>query len=227
MLHHTYVQPGLSWSHAEPPPHFNSVFNQNSSAVSYTLIMDAGKQRQAESELSAKVIMHMQIDSASVIYSVARLWHGQREKMKIWTDTADVCLWPTDLRAAVLPLSRSDAPENDSTPTHRPLRKKTSGSHLWRLSNPPSKASPLMDRATSLQRTYSAQNLTSDGAFQHLLVDLFLNICCHFCWIRPDYQVNMQKSGVTWWIYLYFLKISHNNLRSCLLFSSSSLTCAL
>ncbi|XP_030260499.1 mitogen-activated protein kinase-binding protein 1-like [Sparus aurata] len=58
---------------------------------------------------------------------------------------------------------KSDAPESDGAPAHRPLRKKTSGSHLWRLSNPPSKAPPLMDRATPLQRTYSAQNLTSDA----------------------------------------------------------------
>lgn len=181
MRYHTYVQPGLSWSHAGPPPHFNSVYNQNSSAVTYTLIMDAGKQRQAESELSAKVIMHLQIDSTSGINGVAWMWHRRREEMNIWADAANVCLWPTDLRAAALPLSRSDAPENDGTPAHRPLRKKTSGSHLWRLSNPPSKAPPLMDRATPLQRTYSAQNLTSDGTFQHLPADLFLHICCHFC----------------------------------------------
>ncbi|XP_073349163.1 mitogen-activated protein kinase-binding protein 1-like [Pagrus major] len=58
---------------------------------------------------------------------------------------------------------RADAPENDGTPTHRPLRKKTSGSHLWRLSNPPSKAPMLMDRGTPLHRTYSAQNLSSDS----------------------------------------------------------------
>lgn len=71
MRYHTYSQPGLSLSHAGPPPHFNSVYNQNSSAVTYTLIMDAGKQRQAESELSAKVIMHLQIDSTSGINGVA------------------------------------------------------------------------------------------------------------------------------------------------------------
>ncbi|KAM9339134.1 mitogen-activated protein kinase-binding protein 1-like [Symphorus nematophorus] len=58
--------------------------------------------------------------------------------------------------------NRVDAPERDCAPTHRPLKKKTSGSHLWRLSNPPSKAPLLSDRATCLQKSHSAQNLATD-----------------------------------------------------------------
>ncbi|XP_044026188.1 mitogen-activated protein kinase-binding protein 1-like isoform X2 [Siniperca chuatsi] len=58
---------------------------------------------------------------------------------------------------------KTDAPERDCAPTLRPLKKKTSGSHLWRLSNPPSKAPLLLDRATCLQKSYSAQNLSSDS----------------------------------------------------------------
>ncbi|XP_076612469.1 mitogen-activated protein kinase-binding protein 1-like isoform X2 [Chaetodon auriga] len=57
---------------------------------------------------------------------------------------------------------QGDAPEREATPTHRPLKKKTSGSHLWRLSNPPSRAPLLLDRATCLQKSHSAQNLASD-----------------------------------------------------------------
>ncbi|XP_070781678.1 mitogen-activated protein kinase-binding protein 1-like [Enoplosus armatus] len=59
--------------------------------------------------------------------------------------------------------NRVDAPERDCCPTLRPLKKKTSGSHLWRVSNPPSKALLLMDRATCLQKSHSAQNLSSDS----------------------------------------------------------------
>ncbi|XP_038582055.1 mitogen-activated protein kinase-binding protein 1-like isoform X2 [Micropterus salmoides] len=55
-----------------------------------------------------------------------------------------------------------DAPERDCAPPHRPLKKKTSGSHLWRLSNSPSRA-PLLDRATCLQKSHSAQSLSSDS----------------------------------------------------------------
>ncbi|KAI3364429.1 hypothetical protein L3Q82_011222 [Scortum barcoo] len=58
---------------------------------------------------------------------------------------------------------RADAPERDCAPTLRPLKKKTSGSHLWRLSNPPSKAPLLLDRAACLQKSHSAQNLSLDS----------------------------------------------------------------
>ncbi|XP_040920240.1 mitogen-activated protein kinase-binding protein 1-like [Toxotes jaculatrix] len=57
--------------------------------------------------------------------------------------------------------NRADAPERDCTPTLRPL-KKTSGSHLWRMSNPPSKAPLLWDRTTCLKKSHSAQNLAPD-----------------------------------------------------------------
>ncbi|XP_028253713.1 mitogen-activated protein kinase-binding protein 1-like [Parambassis ranga] len=55
------------------------------------------------------------------------------------------------------------APEKDFPPVHRPLRKKSSGSHLWRMPNPPSKALPPLDRAPCLQKSHSAQNLTTDS----------------------------------------------------------------
>ncbi|XP_042245980.1 mitogen-activated protein kinase-binding protein 1-like isoform X4 [Thunnus maccoyii] len=54
------------------------------------------------------------------------------------------------------------ATERDCAPTLRPQKKKTSGSHLWRLSNPPAKAPMLLDRATCLQKSHSAQDLASD-----------------------------------------------------------------
>ncbi len=87
-----------------------------------------------------------------------------------------------DVKAAVLPLSRADGPERDGAPTLRPLKKKTSGSHLWRLSSPPAKAPLLLlDRATCLQKSHSAQNLSSDCTFHRHFVDLLLYICWHFC----------------------------------------------
>ncbi|XP_034756679.1 mitogen-activated protein kinase-binding protein 1-like [Etheostoma cragini] len=56
-----------------------------------------------------------------------------------------------------------DASEGDGAPTLRPLKKrKSSGCHLWRLSNPPSKAPQLLDPAPCLQKAHSAQNLASD-----------------------------------------------------------------
>ncbi|XP_049446421.1 mitogen-activated protein kinase-binding protein 1-like isoform X1 [Epinephelus fuscoguttatus] len=59
--------------------------------------------------------------------------------------------------------NRVDAPERDSAPVLRSLKKKrSSGFHLWRLSNPPSKAPLLSDSATGLQKSHSAQNLASD-----------------------------------------------------------------
>ncbi|CAK6962647.1 mitogen-activated protein kinase-binding protein 1-like [Scomber scombrus] len=71
----------------------------------------------------------------------------------------------SDLKSVGLCLSRLDAvaPERDCAPTLRPQKKKTSGSHLWRLSNPPSKAPLLRDTATCLQKSHSAQNLSSDS----------------------------------------------------------------
>ncbi|XP_041832683.1 mitogen-activated protein kinase-binding protein 1-like [Melanotaenia boesemani] len=53
-------------------------------------------------------------------------------------------------------------PETGSPPKLRPLKKKTSGSHLWRMSNPPPKASPMLD-ITCLQKSHSAQNLVTDS----------------------------------------------------------------
>ncbi|XP_078130727.1 mitogen-activated protein kinase-binding protein 1-like [Sander vitreus] len=56
-----------------------------------------------------------------------------------------------------------DASERDGGPTLRPLKKRrSSGCHLWRLSNPPSKAPLLLDPPTCLQKSHSAQNLASD-----------------------------------------------------------------
>uniref|UniRef100_UPI003AAF42A3 mitogen-activated protein kinase-binding protein 1-like n=1 Tax=Centroberyx gerrardi TaxID=166262 RepID=UPI003AAF42A3 len=54
------------------------------------------------------------------------------------------------------------APERDSALLSRPQKKRTSGSHLWRLSNPTSKTLLLVDRAAGLQKSQSAQNLASD-----------------------------------------------------------------
>lgn len=72
-------------------------------------------------------------------------------------------------KSVVFHLSRLDAvaPERDCAPTIRPQKNKTSGSHLWRLSNPPSKAPLLLDRETCLQKSHSAQNLASDCTFHH------------------------------------------------------------
>nr|XP_019947162.1 PREDICTED: mitogen-activated protein kinase-binding protein 1 [Paralichthys olivaceus] len=57
--------------------------------------------------------------------------------------------------------NRADAPEKESTPTEK---KKTSRSHLWRMSNPtPPKAPLLLDRATCLMKSHSAQNLASEA----------------------------------------------------------------
>ncbi|KAM9840285.1 mitogen-activated protein kinase-binding protein 1 [Aulostomus maculatus] len=54
-------------------------------------------------------------------------------------------------------------PERDGAPTLRPQKKKTSMSHLWRMSNPASKPPVLLDRGTCLQKSHSAQNLASDS----------------------------------------------------------------
>lgn len=67
-------------------------------------------------------------------------------------------------------LNRSDNPQQDCSFTLRPLKKKqTSGSHLWRLSNPPSKSVLQLDRSTSLQKSHSAINLSSDCMFYWFL----------------------------------------------------------
>ncbi|XP_039981468.1 mitogen-activated protein kinase-binding protein 1-like [Xiphias gladius] len=57
----------------------------------------------------------------------------------------------------------ADAPERDCTPTLGPQKKKTSGSQLWRMSNPPSKAPLLLDGTTCLKKSHSTQNLASDS----------------------------------------------------------------
>ncbi|XP_056261506.1 mitogen-activated protein kinase-binding protein 1-like isoform X2 [Seriola aureovittata] len=66
--------------------------------------------------------------------------------------------------------NRADASERNYTPTLRPPKKKTSGSHLWRMSNPPSKAPLLFDR-TCLKKSLSAQNLASDSLGSPVLSD--------------------------------------------------------
>ncbi|XP_071334910.1 mitogen-activated protein kinase-binding protein 1-like isoform X2 [Trachinotus anak] len=66
--------------------------------------------------------------------------------------------------------NRADAPERVCTPTFRRQKKKTSGSHLWRMSNPPpSKAPLLLDRTTCLKKSHSAQNLASDSLHSPVL----------------------------------------------------------
>ncbi|XP_028996696.1 mitogen-activated protein kinase-binding protein 1-like [Betta splendens] len=65
----------------------------------------------------------------------------------------------------VLHVSRADAPESDSTPTHRPQRTQTSWPNLWRTCSPPSRTSLLLDRETSLQKSHSALNLSSPSPF--------------------------------------------------------------
>ncbi|KAM3602699.1 uncharacterized protein V6R79_009223 [Siganus canaliculatus] len=60
-------------------------------------------------------------------------------------------------------LNRLDVPERDCGPTLR-AQKKSSGSSLWRLSNPPSRAALQSDRASCLQKSLSAQNLASDSS---------------------------------------------------------------
>ncbi|XP_068564393.1 mitogen-activated protein kinase-binding protein 1-like [Cebidichthys violaceus] len=52
-----------------------------------------------------------------------------------------------------------DAPDRDCGALKK---KKTTRIHLWRMSNPPSKAPLLLDRATCLQKSHSAQNLASE-----------------------------------------------------------------
>ncbi|XP_051265541.1 mitogen-activated protein kinase-binding protein 1-like isoform X3 [Dicentrarchus labrax] len=63
---------------------------------------------------------------------------------------------------------KEDAPGSDRGPSLSPLKKKTSGSHLWRLSNPPYNAPLLSDRATCLQKSHSTQNLASDSPHSHV-----------------------------------------------------------
>ncbi|XP_005449803.1 mitogen-activated protein kinase-binding protein 1 isoform X2 [Oreochromis niloticus] len=53
------------------------------------------------------------------------------------------------------------APERSSPPALRPQKKTTTGSHLWRFSNPPPKASLLPDRTACMQKSRSAQDLAT------------------------------------------------------------------
>lgn len=77
----------------------------------------------------------------------------------------------------MLPLSRADAPETDCSLTLRPpKKKKTSASHLWRLSNPPSKSPLLPDRTACLQKSHSALNLTCDCTSHCRLADFFYSV---------------------------------------------------
>lgn len=66
-----------------------------------------------------------------------------------------------------LPISRAGVLEGDQDPTVRSLKKKKpSGSHLWRMSNPSPK-SPQLDRTSGLQKSHSALNLASDRKSLH------------------------------------------------------------
>ena len=73
--------------------------------------------------------------------------------------------------AALLRLSR--APETDCPARRRPL-KKSSGTHLWRMSNPQPRASPVLDRTAHLQKSLSAQDLATDRTSPHHFIRLFL-----------------------------------------------------
>ncbi|KAK2890339.1 hypothetical protein Q8A73_018639 [Channa argus] len=66
-------------------------------------------------------------------------------------------------------LNRAETPDSDCTPTSKSHKKKNSWSHLWRLSNPPSKAPLLLDRETCLQKSHSAQNLSSHSHHSSVL----------------------------------------------------------
>lgn len=71
-----------------------------------------------------------------------------------------------------VPPNRFDHLQQDCDFTLRPLKKKkTSGSHLWRLSSPSSKSVLDLDRSTGLQKSRSAINLSSDCMFQWFLFD--------------------------------------------------------
>ncbi|CAB1458681.1 unnamed protein product [Pleuronectes platessa] len=66
--------------------------------------------------------------------------------------------------------NRADAPEKECPPTLRTGKKKTSRSHLWRMSNPPpTKAQLLLDRSTCLMKSQSTQNLASDAPHSPVL----------------------------------------------------------
>uniref|UniRef100_A0A3Q2ZRZ5 Mitogen-activated protein kinase-binding protein 1-like n=1 Tax=Kryptolebias marmoratus TaxID=37003 RepID=A0A3Q2ZRZ5_KRYMA len=58
--------------------------------------------------------------------------------------------------------TESRASERDSPLHHRRARKKTAGPVQWRMSNPPHRASPVLDGAACLQKSRSAQNLAAD-----------------------------------------------------------------
>ncbi|KAF3702668.1 Mitogen-activated protein kinase-binding protein 1 [Channa argus] len=64
---------------------------------------------------------------------------------------------------------KAETPDSDCTPTSKSHKKKNSWSHLWRLSNPPSKAPLLLDRETCLQKSHSAQNLSSHSHHSSVL----------------------------------------------------------
>ncbi|XP_062266679.1 mitogen-activated protein kinase-binding protein 1-like [Platichthys flesus] len=66
--------------------------------------------------------------------------------------------------------NRADALEKEYPPTLRTGKKKTSRSHLWRMSNPPPpKAQLLLDRSTCLMKSQSTQNLASDAPHSPVL----------------------------------------------------------
>ncbi|KAM6915111.1 mitogen-activated protein kinase-binding protein 1-like [Xenentodon cancila] len=73
----------------------------------------------------------------------------------------------TEDRIPVSPGRTEGAPENDCLLKGRPP-KKTPGSHLWRLSNPPPKASFMLDRTACLQKSHSAHNLATDSPHSHV-----------------------------------------------------------
>nr|XP_015803625.2 mitogen-activated protein kinase-binding protein 1-like isoform X1 [Nothobranchius furzeri] len=52
-------------------------------------------------------------------------------------------------------------PEKDPPLKPRPVKKRTPESHLWRMSNPPPKGSPLLDRTACMQKSQSALNLAT------------------------------------------------------------------
>ncbi|XP_029984207.1 mitogen-activated protein kinase-binding protein 1-like isoform X2 [Sphaeramia orbicularis] len=88
-------------------------------------------------------------------------------------------------------LNRADAASPECGLTLRSHKKKSPGSHLWRLSSPPFKEAVASDRVVCLQKSHSVQNLASDYPHsprpQHLFLDHSLP--------RPSFRFSSPSSG--------------------------------
>ncbi|KAM4712862.1 mitogen-activated protein kinase-binding protein 1-like isoform 2-T2 [Anableps anableps] len=67
-------------------------------------------------------------------------------------------------RIPVSPVRSERPPERGSPPKLRPLKKKTSWSPEWRISNPTSTTSSMLDIPAAFQKSRSAQNLSTDSS---------------------------------------------------------------